>query len=53
MLTVMVMGGVEEDKDGHDFHIRHAVPTIAALLSRDVNKVFFQFWLKYFAEFIE
>jgi hypothetical protein len=52
-LQVAVTGSVEEDKDAHYFGVRHAVLAIAALLSWNINEVFFQFWLKNLAEFIE
>ena len=45
-LQVTVVRGMEEDKDGHDFSIRHAVLAVAALLSGNLNEVFLQFWLK-------
>ena len=45
-LQITVAGGVEEDQDGHDFRIRHVGLAVAALLSWNINEVFFQFWLK-------
>ena len=42
-LQVTEAGGVEEDQNGHDFRIRHAALAVAALLSRNINEVFFQF----------
>ena len=47
------MGSVEKDQHGHDFSVRNTTFSVATTLSRGVNEVFFQFWLKKFTEFVE
>ena len=38
---------------GHDFSVGNAAFAVAAALSRHIQEVFFEFWLKNFAEFVE
>ena len=52
-LEVALAQDMEQYEDGHHLAVGHEAWAVAATFAGDVQRVFFQFWSKIFAELIE